>query len=367
MNKQFNYVNWVNGMKINQNHLIQEQNANIYKLQLQIRSISSTFSYGIFCSTVEDGLIFSKSLNDDICHLNIKKLTGVTPDGSIVQITSGTEFDIEINRGIETEPVREYFVGIKVDLFKKAPIGTVSPNENPPRYPFVLPKYKGIIIPVSEKLIVGGLSNILIIDKIIYKDNQFIFEDNYIPPSFRMSSLQQLRDIWSKIYNQLINIQELIFVINSKIISDPSQTTIAKTTNQLFNGLLWPIGVMITEMQIKKDQISIIQLINGMINLVTHYGKLIRLCKPQDKEEYINYLSSWINLSTGEYISILKKFITHNYDHNQIANSIHMIDDFLTMHESLFKKISELSFIGKKKDTSIFIKEHKSSSNFLLD
>ena len=71
----------------------------------------------------------------------------------------------------------------------------------------------------------------MIIDKIIYKDNQFIFEDNYIPPSFRMSSLQQLRDIWSKIYNQLINIQELIFVINSKIISDPSQTTIAKTTN----------------------------------------------------------------------------------------------------------------------------------------
>jgi hypothetical protein len=182
-----------------------------------------------------------------------------------------------------------------------------------------------------------------------------------------MSSFQKMRDIINKTYNQLENIQKYIFTINQKILSDSSPTNIAKTANHILNQLLSPIELVITDLKTQKYEIPVIRLVTGIINLATQYDNFMRLCLPKDKEKYINYLSSWINLSTGEYESIFKKFKTHKYNHNNIANSVEIIDEFLNIHEILLQKISELSFIGKKKDTNIFVKEHKSKHNFLLD
>ena len=368
MTKHYHYINWINGMKINKEHFIQEQNAVIYSQMVLVKSLLSNYSFGIFKTDDDPGLIIDKSINNNICHLSIKKLNGITANGTIIQIASNTNFDVEIPETIANgDEQKSFYVVLKSMPFDKTPFGQINEQETPPRYPYVIPEISGFVIPQEQETDDVNFSNVLIIDKIIYKEDKFVFDDKYIPPSFRMSSNQELIDIVNKTYNQLKNIQEYIFTINNKILSDSNPTNIANITNHLLNKIIFPIEQVITEFKIQKYDIPVAQMVSGIMNIVMKYYNLLRTCSPNDKEEYINYLSSWINLSTGEYVSILEKFKVHNYNHNKIDESIQIIFDFLDTHETLFNKISELSFIGKKKDTNIFVKEHKSKQNFLLD
>lgn len=368
MTKQYKFVNWVNGMKINKNHFIQEQNAVIYSQMILIKSLITQYSFGIYRVSEEDGLILEKSINNNICHLEIKKLNGITANGNILQIDSSISFDIKMPE-IENENIerKEFYVILKSNPFEKVVAGPIPEYESPPRYPFVESEISAYIIPQEQEIANDVFSELLIIDKIIFKDGKFEFDNKYIAPSFRMSSNKNLIDLVNKIFSQLKNIQEYIFQINNKIISDSSHTNIAKTTNHLLNNIIYPIELVITELKIQKYEIPVVQLVSGIMNIAMRYNNLLRICSPKDKEEYINYMSSWINLSTGEYESILDKFKTHKYNHNRIDESIQLIFDFLDLHELLLSKISGLSFIGKKKDTNIFVKEHKSNHNFLLD
>ena len=366
--KQYKNVNWVNGMKINRDHFIQEQNATIYNQMILLKSLISDYYYGIYGSIREEGLILEKSINNEMCHFFIKKLNGVTQGGAIININTNTSFDIKMPDA-SNEEINEngYFAGIMIHPFEKVPYGAIAENENPPRYPFVIPRYSGVIVPATLKNDDTELANVLIIDKIIYEDGKFKFDENYLPPSFRMSSTAKMVDIVNNVYSLLKNIQEYIFIINKKVLADSSPVNLAKTTIKILNGIVMPVEQVLTGLKIKKYDIPVVQIVEGVMNVVMQYYNQIRLCSPADKEEYINYLSSWINLSTGEYEAILEKFNSHKYNHNQIYESIKIIYEFLNTHEVLLKKLSELAFIGKKKDTNIFVKEHKSRHNFLLD
>ena len=63
-----------------------------------------------------------------------------------------------------------------------------------------------------------------------------------------------------------------------------------------------------------------------------------------------------------------------NYQHNDINKSLLYVSNFTKLMASLFKKLNELEYIGKKSDSNIFVKEEviakpevKKRRSFLLD
>ena len=75
------------------------------------------------------------------------------------------------------------------------------------------------------------------------------------------------------------------------------------------------------------------------------------------KEEMMNYLSEWCELNQGEFENMLTGLANIRYNHNDINSNIQKIIQFVKITSTLFETLSKLEFIGKKKDSGIFVKE----------
>ena len=88
-----------------------------------------------------------------------------------------------------------------------------------------------------------------------------------------------------------------------------------------------------------------------------------------DREELFNYILDWSSLKQGEFKDLLMKTVEYKYDHDDINESISGMAPFVNSVSKIFNTLSNLDFIGKKKDVHIFVKEHKEKpgSSFLVD
>jgi len=87
----------------------------------------------------------------------------------------------------------------------------------------------------------------------------------------------------------------------------------------------------------------------------------------ENKEEMLNYFTNWSELKQGDFEKLLVFCINFEYKHVEILESIEQFTEFIHIMEMLFTKLESLAYIGKKKETNIFVKEHKSRRSFLAD
>jgi hypothetical protein len=118
-----------------------------------------------------------------------------------------------------------------------------------------------------------------------------------------------------------------------------------------------------------------------MLSSVIALGRIIKNCietyTGSGKEELLNYLTEWCNISQGDFESIFSEVLNAEYNHNQIGSAILKIDRFIKTVEEMFSILNQLDYIGKKRDGSIFISENpgnrdaivhsKRSQSFLAD
>ena len=81
----------------------------------------------------------------------------------------------------------------------------------------------------------------------------------------------------------------------------------------------------------------------------------------------LNYFTNWSELKQGDFEKLLVYCINFDYNHNEISNSIDEFSEFIQIIDTLFMKLESLAFIGKKKETNIFVKEQPSKRSFLAD
>jgi hypothetical protein len=88
----------------------------------------------------------------------------------------------------------------------------------------------------------------------------------------------------------------------------------------------------------------------------------------KDKEELLNYFTNWSELKQGEFEKLLVYCINFNYHHTEILVSIEQFSEVIQIIATLFDKLESLAYIGKKKETNIFVKEQKTKKrSFLAD
>src|SRR5690606_12674388 len=75
------------------------------------------------------------------------------------------------------------------------------------------------------------------------------------------------------------------------------------------------------------------------------------------KEELMNYLSEWCELNQGELESLFSSIATMRYNNNDINENIGRTVQFVRVIGKLFDTLSGLEFIGKRKESGIFVKE----------
>ncbi|NQU55438.1 MAG: hypothetical protein HQ522_23215 [Bacteroidetes bacterium] len=371
-------VNWNDGMKINKNHFIETDNY----ISQQVKSIYSAFTnplnYGILLQ--QEGNINPLNIYIDIdnqgyVHVKVLNCNAITSSGDKIEIHDNHFSDNDLSKAIpefkinpEDISKKEYYIALSVNSFDRIPFGVPDPEENPPRLPYVLPGYYLSVHSVDEKNTIQS-EHSLIIGKLIFNETKPEIDDNYIPPCQAIYSHPKLVEYHSqliKIMGQIeIDIVEILHGIKDRKQSANIAASIADVANSVLNF----IDVHMVELRKIARYHPPVFIFEQMAALARTINNAINKQSSADREELLNYIIDWSSLKQGEFEDLLNNTIEYRYDHNDINESINSLTPFVNSMSKIFNTLSNLDFIGKKKDRHIFVKEQKEKpgSSFLVD
>ncbi|HRI22570.1 MAG TPA: hypothetical protein PLA68_16530, partial [Panacibacter sp.] len=147
--------------------------------------------------------------------------------------------------------------------------------------------------------------------------------------------------------------------IVQKIFQKKQQNEISELVQFLCDRMILYLGQAITNMRWTMIHESPAELFVCIASLARVMKNAIDLRIGSGKEEMLNYLTEWCELKQGELESMLTSLANIRYDNNDINKNIQKIALFVKVTARLFETLSKLEFIGKRKDSGIFVKEER--------
>lgn len=377
-------VNWIDGMKINKDHFIDSTNALLSEINNASQKRITPLNYGLspyYGDQDSSSIDISISIDgQNTVEVVLRKCLGITLGGHLIDINPTTISLLEQSGHILQhqytidENENEWFIIIKVNPFKTIPVGNADSDEIPPRHPHSLPEYKLDIIAkgdVNNNEI--GINHITI-GKIVLIDNTPTLYENFIPPCSSIQSHPDLRFSYSELSAFLNHMEKYSLHIIQKIHQKKQTNDLAHMVLSLSQNTMRHLNGVIPEFRLIDKHEPPIAMITKLVNLARVIKSSLDVFVGTGKEELLNYLTDWCDLNQGAFENTLVRMIELEYAHTDINASLLKISDFTKLMLSLFKKLNELDYIGKKSDSTIFVKEEtveadkvKNRRSFLLD
>ncbi len=353
-------VNWQNGMKINQSHFIGLENSFRSDLIEYNNRLLNKNSYGILpvpVGTRSVDLYFKIDQSQQIV-LNLTKCDCITPNGIYVRITpdqqSQNEFRIPLSE-IENKLQNGDHLNVNLNIrpFERDPFGDPT-QEDPPRAPYTKPKYFLTIDNFNSESIqrTNTERGLLTIGRIVVKSGSIELDEHYIPPSTCIAAHETLSEtflLWGKhlteIFNNCLitieNSSKIIAANQETIIFDPvSKVSVAETINKLTVDILTYLSEILPPVnQLLRDQPPIHTLI--LMQQFAYRLKMnIVLLSTQEQSQLINYLKEAIKVNN--FIKSLNDLIKVEYDHEDIGQTVKVINQFITCLKKMYDKAEGL-------------------------
>ncbi len=385
MDSNTNYrVNWIDGMKINKGHFIESENALLSSLNNAIKKNITPINFGLLpgFNDSESSIDVSISLDgQDSIAIVLNKCIAVTLGGHQIHITKETKELLEQSGYILkhsytiNQEETEWYVVLKVNPFKNIPIGNADPEEEPPRHPYTLPEYTLDVLPksqISKKEL--GLYH-LTIGKVILVDNTPTLYEDFIPPCSSIQSHPDLKFTFTELNAFLNQMEAYSMHIIQKVHQKKQTNELAHMVLHLAERTLQYLNNNISESRLEDKYEPPISMISKQVSLARTIKSSLDIYIGTGKEDLLNYLTDWCDLNQGAFENVLIDMIDLEYVHTDINASLYKISSFTRLMLSLFKKLNELDYIGKKSDSNIFVKEEvvekndevKRRRSFLLD
>ncbi len=377
-------VNWVDGMKINKSHFIASDNALLSEITKANQKKVNPINFGLspqYGSASSSAIDVSISIDgQDSVQVILRKCVGTTMGGHIIDITSETVALLEQSGFILqhqytiNENEHEWYIVLTVNPFNSVPTGNADAEEVPPRHPFTLPEYKLDVIPKTETNNYELGLNHITIGKIVLIDDTPTLDENFIPPCSSIQSHPDLRFSYSELGAFLNHMEKYSMNIIQKIHQKKQTNELAHMVLEISQNTLHYLNGIIPEFRLVDKYEPPIVMITKMVNLARCIKSSLDVFVGTGKEELLNYLTDWCDLNQGAFENVLIRIIDLDYVHTDINASLNNVSNFTKLMLSLFKKLNELDYIGKKSDSNIFVKEEavetvnvKGRRSFLLD
>ena len=384
--KNHYYVNWVDGMKINKSHFLDSDNANIALISKAASISVNQNHYGLLPEVGSDEAQDSIQLSLDgqnSLSVQINKCKAVTLGGFYIDISNETNSLLDktgkftpVTANFDSENITSdaYFVVLDLDPFQKLPIGEANTQEEPPRHPFTIAKYSLNLVPENEVNDTTLGKSFLIVGKVIFDGENPELDLNYIPPCYSIQSNQDLIYIYSEIGVFFNALEKYCLQIIQKIFQKKQSNDLAGMVLAITQNVWQYTSSIIPQYQIEDRIASPVKIITKLITLARIIKNSMDTYIGTGKEELVNYLVDWSDTTQGEFEKLLSDMIEIEYKHYDVNQSLDTVAKFSKVMLSLFKKLDELDYIGKKSDSNIFVKEEvvvkqdvKQRRSFLLD
>lgn len=380
--KTHHRVNWIDGMKINKSHFIEMENASAQATQNVASSGINAVNFGLLPSFSDNdavSLTFSIDGQDTI-SVELNNCKAITAGGFVIEITPEISSSLRKTDKIVkgeykyTEEDEECYIVLSVDPFDRIPAGDADPKEQPPRHPFVLPSYQLHIISGAEANQDEFGHYHITIGKIKFDEGVPFLAEDFIPPCASIQSHQDLKYIFAEIHTFFNAMEKYSMNIIQKIYQKKQTNDLAKMVQTITESVLLHLGSSIPEYRLVDRYKPPVVMVTKLMALARVIKNSIDVYVGTGKEELLNYLSDWCDLNQGAFENVLVEMIEIEYQHTDINKALFDVSNFTKLMLSLFKKLNELDYIGKKSDSNIFVKEEviakesvKSRRSFLLD
>ncbi|HOZ51493.1 MAG TPA: hypothetical protein PLU17_06520 [Chitinophagaceae bacterium] len=355
-------VNWIDGMKINKNHFISTDHATIDSVRDIAQSFLTPYNYGLLPNDEMDPIQINISIdNQNLIKARLLSCHAITMGGARIHIDKKMiEQGFTINEATQATKAGEdgnYWISVSVNLFDRIPVGSPDPTENPPRLPFSLPSYQLHITPDNQLKQVLGNPNYLIVGKVKLNGAQSRVEDEYIPACTSVSSNEDLVAFHGELDSFFGKLELKCSQIVQKIFKKNQQNELSDLVMFLCDRMVIYLGSTITSFRWINLHQSPIHMIEQTVGLARVMKNTIDLRIGSGKEELLNYLSEWCELNQGELETLLTSTANIQYQHHDVNQHCIKIVQFVKVLGKLFETLGNLEFIGKKKDSNIFVKE----------
>lgn len=362
-----NAINWVDGMKISQSHLNQQDDFFIDTIRDSSSLYINNFNYGILPVTGQFSEkmifeIFSTATND--AQLVIKNCNAVTLAGYRVEIP---EFDLNVRTLAQKLSNDEnidgdFYILVSVNPFDKIPFGEIDAEEIPPRHPYTKPNYNVEMVSVAalNSNLAGG--NYIVLGKVNYKAGFAQIDSNFIPPCTTVNSHQKLVEYHSSFVRSVSNLQQFAFKIIQKSAHRDQNTALATNVRALCTTLLNTIADSYFQFKNRSLEQPPIYLVEIFSKLALRVYNTIQMTPNAEVEEMLNYSLEWSEVAPHSIISQLTTSSEINYDHYHCGEYLRNIQTMLNCLETVFGKLSELDYIGQRKE-NIIVTEQEIKSN----
>lgn len=370
-------VNWIDGMKINKSHFLASQ---MYANQLAI-GVSQ-----IHLTAINFGLISNRQNgnplkftffvdNHKFIKVRLEECRAVTfggeriilPPGLAHELNLEGEYDLRQDEDeLRNNQEKNLLINLLVNPNNPIPYGEPDPEENPPRHPFLVPEFILSIVP-EDRVKSGPNKNQITIGRIVVNSVEAYLDETYIPACTTVESHPKLLEVYNIIVRFFGNLEMHVVQILQKI----------HTKNQ--NN---PLSLMILDLSDKMSmflashtnftrQISLYEPPVYMMDQVVGLGRLMKNYvdskSGSGKEELLNYFAEWCSIQQGDFEILFSNMVNTDYDHSDMYVLIEKIVKFVRTIDELFAALSRLDYIGRKKETGIFVKERQESEIGIID
>ncbi|MGN7785275.1 hypothetical protein ACTJIJ_12140 [Niabella sp. 22666] len=366
---EYQPVNWINGMKINKTHFIAERNAGTYQQAMGNNSFLNDHNYGIlpFKGNTPSSKIWLSIDNANHVNIRIMSCLAITRGGYIIDFNSD-EIDLasplsakipglSIPFSLLKDKSKSFYIVLSVDPYNPEPTGAANPEEQPVRLPFLRPAYSVLLLE-EEETSVNTLGDFqLSVGKLEVRDQTVLLVENYIPACTSVNSHEFLLQHHAQTEQFLGKLELNALQIIQKILQKNQSNDIIEPVRKLCEQVLSYISNVYGTYRQTVRYAPPIQLIAMVSGLARNIKNAIDIYAGTSKEEMINYFTEWCNVKQGELEDEIAEVCNYRYDHLNIHAGILKCSNFCGLILGLFDALAALDYIGKKKETGIFVKE----------
>ncbi len=361
-------VNWIDGMKINKNHFIEQDNAWMDALQCMASQQLSPLRFGVIPASVAGEETFNIKIsfdNQNTLRVSVLSCQAVTSGGAgislpafstVAQADTGNVL-VDTFSLADSKNESTWWVFLFVHPFEKQAAGSPDLAENPPRFPNALPTYSLQLVSDTNYRQFSNHPYAMVIGKVTVNGNDVRIEDDYIPPCISINAHPDLLSLHGELDKYFADIELYCSQIVQKIFRKNQQNEISELVLFLCDRIMLYLGQAITAMRwnmVYEPPASMFAAISTLSRIMKN---TIDLRIGSGKEELMNYLSEWCELKQGELESMLSNLANIAFNQNDINGNIQKVVQFVKVTSRLFETLSKLEFIGKRKESGIFVKE----------
>lgn len=362
-------VNWVDGMKISREHLVQQENFIIDSIRDANSVKINAFNYGLlpFSDSYGDKRIFeiqSTATND--AQLIIKKLSAVTLAGHRIKVN---DFKVNIRSlakdlsSEDNENNGDFYILASVNPFDKISFGEINSEEIPPRHPFTKANSKIELVDVS--LLSSGYSggNYIILGKVAIKSGIAQIDEHFIPPCTSVESHPRLVEYYNQYSHSMSNLRIYAFKILQKVAHKNQNNELADNVKTVCKTVIKHIGESYFEFKNMVYFQPPIYMMNLFSKLALYLYNDTQMMVPAELEEMLNYSLEWSEVAPHTILNQLSAVAEIDYTHHNTGETFHNTQIMLKSLEQILGKLSELDYIGQRKENVIVNEQQVKSTN----